>query len=155
MNSLLLTRAGATNIMGPEYDQVGHFFGHRKSPKIAISGPRNGKNVATNILGPETDQMVQFLGPDIVQKFQFQGPERVKMMQQKFRAQKLTKWCNFWPQKLTLWASKTKSREEQNCNICDSTFTIKDKVMDNASGTGTEWKYDSLHIWTSVYVCKE
>ena len=36
----------------------------RNSPKIAISGHRNGKNSATIILGPETNQMVQFLAPE-------------------------------------------------------------------------------------------
>ena len=36
----------------------------RSSLKIAIYGPRNGKNGVTNILGLETDQMVQFLAPE-------------------------------------------------------------------------------------------
>ena len=51
--------------------------------------------------------------------------------------------------------SGTPRGDEQNCNICDYAFTIKDKVMDDVSETGTEWQYGSLHIWTSVYVCKE
>ena len=41
--------------------------------------------------------------------------------------------------------SGTSYRDEQNCNICDYTFTIKAEVMDDVSETGTEWKHGSLH----------
>ena len=85
----------------------GAISGPRCSPKTAIYGSRNGKNVATIILGPETGQMAQFLSPEIVWKLQFLGREMVKLVQQLFWVQKLTKWCNFWAQKLTIWARET------------------------------------------------